>query len=63
MSCPSLRTAAPPCSPLGIKDLLEEDMRLFPFWVKGGFWLLNEGRLFDVGGFGREKNAEGKKNC
>jgi hypothetical protein len=43
MSCPSLRTAAPPpCLPLGIKVLLKEDGRLLDeggFWVKGGFWM------------------------
>jgi hypothetical protein len=65
MSCHSLRTTAPPCLPLGRKDSLKEDTRLFAFWVKGGFcflgegrlWLLDEARLFDVGGFGREMNC------
>jgi hypothetical protein len=37
----------------------------FCFWPLGfwafGFWLLEEGRLFDVGGFGREKIAKGKR--
>jgi hypothetical protein len=28
----------------------------FGFWAFG-FWLLDEGRLFDVGGFGREKDC------
>jgi hypothetical protein len=28
MSCPSLRTVAPPCLSLDIKDLLKEDARL-----------------------------------
>jgi hypothetical protein len=53
---PSPRTPAPPCLLLGIKDSLKEYARLFAFWMKGGFWLLGEGRLFDVGGFGREMN-------
>jgi hypothetical protein len=60
-----LRTAAPPCLPLDIKDSLKEDTRLllfalgflleaFCFWLlllAFGFW------LFDVGGFGREKDC------
>jgi hypothetical protein len=46
------------CSTLfttGYKRLTEGGHEAFAFWVKGGFWLLVEGRLFDVGGFGREK--------
>jgi hypothetical protein len=31
MSCPSLRTTAPPCLPLGIKDSLKGEKRLL-FW-------------------------------
>jgi hypothetical protein len=45
MSCLSLKTAAPhPCLPLGIKDSLKEDMRVF-----GCGMLLAEGRLLDGG--------------
>jgi hypothetical protein len=59
MSLPSPRAVAPPpCLLPGIKDLLKKDARLLAF----GFWLLEEGRLFNVGGFGREKDAEGKMN-
>jgi hypothetical protein len=42
MSCPAPSTAVLPCLPLDIKDSL-----------KGGRCL----RLFDVGGFGREKDC------
>jgi hypothetical protein len=38
-SHPSLRTAAPPFLPLGIKDSLKEDARLLDFWLLG-FWFL-----------------------
>jgi hypothetical protein len=39
MSCPSLRTAAPPpCLPLGIKDSLKEDRKL----LDGGSFLMKE---------------------
>jgi hypothetical protein len=56
---------------LDIKDSLKDDLGgfafgfwafrllgfwLFTFWVKGSFWLLDEGRLFNVGGFVREKD-------
>jgi hypothetical protein len=57
-SCPSPRTAAPPCLPLGIKDSVKEDMRLFfcfgsfcfeafafCFWLLG-FWLFGVGALW-----------------
>jgi hypothetical protein len=47
MSCPAPRTAVPPCLPRSIKDPLKED---------GGLLLFACG-LFDVGGFGREKNC------
>jgi hypothetical protein len=64
MSGPSPRTAAPPCLSLCIKDSLKEDQRFFALEVFaletfcfGGFWLLDEGRLFVVGNFGREKNC------
>jgi hypothetical protein len=41
MSCPSGRTAVPPCLPQGIKDSLKEDPRLFALRVLLlGFWLL-----------------------
>jgi hypothetical protein len=46
MSCPSLRTAAPPCLPLGIKDSLKEDARLFD---GGAFGFLDVG-IFWKGG-------------
>jgi hypothetical protein len=41
VSRPSLRTAAPPCLPLDIKDSLKEDPRLFALGVfaLGGFAL------------------------
>jgi hypothetical protein len=65
MSHLSPRTDAPPCLPLDIKDSLKEDFRLLLFAL--GFWLLDEGRLFDVGGFGREnewlKVELLKENC
>jgi hypothetical protein len=68
MSHPSLRTTAPLCLPLDIKDPLKEDRAggglfwafcfgLFAFWVKGSFWLLGKWKLFDMGGFGREKDC------
>jgi hypothetical protein len=58
MSCPSWRKVIPlPCSPLGIKDSLKEDVGLFAFC----FW------LFNVEGFGREnkwlKGELLKENC
>jgi hypothetical protein len=43
--------------PLDIKASPKEDMRLFAFWMKGGIWLLDKGSLFDVRGFGKEKNC------
>jgi hypothetical protein len=52
MSCPSqkTRTASQTCSPLDTKDSLRR---------KDGFCfqLLDKRRLFDVGGFGREKDC------
>jgi hypothetical protein len=67
MSCPYPRTAAPPCLPLNIKDSLKEDGRLFAFgfylrllvlaFGLLGFWLLDKGKLFDVGDFGREQDC------
>jgi hypothetical protein len=55
MSRPSLRTAAPlPCLPLGIKDSLKEDARLF------GCWRLLSKEGFLMGGFlTEEKLLEG----
>jgi hypothetical protein len=50
MSLFSPRNTAPPCLPLGIKDLLKEDARFF------GFWLLDEGRLLEG-----KRIAEGKE--
>jgi hypothetical protein len=51
MSCPSLRTAAPPCLPQDVKDSMKEDVRFFGFgafgfWMKGGFlmWEALEGK-------------------
>jgi hypothetical protein len=60
---PSL-TTAPPWVPLVIKDSLKEDGRPFALVLfllfltrkAFGFWLLGEGRLLNVGGFGRERN-------
>jgi hypothetical protein len=56
---PSL-TTAPPCLSLAIKDSLKADAGLllwcFLFFDREGFWLLDEGRLLNVGGFGRERN-------
>jgi hypothetical protein len=45
MSLPSLRVVPlPPCLPLGIKDSLKEDVKLFVFafglWALG-FWLFD----------------------
>jgi hypothetical protein len=69
MSHPSLRTAAPRCLPLNLKDSLKEDtafalgfcLRLLFLLLAFGFgllrfWLWDEGRLLDVRGFGREKD-------
>jgi hypothetical protein len=41
LSRPSLRTVAPPCLPLDIKDLLKEDVRVLAFgFVMGkAFWM------------------------
>jgi hypothetical protein len=50
MSHPSLRTTALPCLPLGIKASLKDEAKIFALGAFG-FW------LFDVGGFGREKNC------
>jgi hypothetical protein len=72
VSRPSLRNAASPCLPLGIKDSLKEDVRLllltFDFWAFGfwAFWVLAFGFLMkegflDVGGFlGERKLLEGR---
>jgi hypothetical protein len=48
MSHPSLRTAAPPCLPLGTKDSLKEDSRLL-LWrlCFGDFCFLLKGFAFD----------------
>jgi hypothetical protein len=59
LACPSPRTAASPCLPLDIKDSLKEDGGVFAlgFLLEAfafGFWAF---WLFDVGGFGREKNC------
>jgi hypothetical protein len=66
MSHLSLRPAAPPCLPLDIKVSLKEDRRLllwgFCFGLLG-FGVLDEGRFFDVEGFGREKDCWREKNC
>jgi hypothetical protein len=67
VSCPSLRTTAPPCLTLDIKDSLKENMRLFAFALGAfllwglfcfgvlfwGFWALG---FLVRGAFGREKN-------
>jgi hypothetical protein len=40
MSCPSLRTVAPPpCLPLDIKDSLKEDTRFFDGGFFDGGWI------------------------
>jgi hypothetical protein len=63
VSRPSLRNAASPCLPLGIKDSLKEDVRLllltFDFWAFGfwafwafgfwAFWVLAFGFLMKEG--------------
>jgi hypothetical protein len=55
MSRPLQRTAAPPCLPLDIKDLLKEDVRLFALgafalrFLGFGFWGWEA--------FGKEKNC------
>jgi hypothetical protein len=59
MSCPSPRTAAPPCLPLDIKDSLKEDTRLL-LW--GLFALGFCFEAFALGfclrqAFGREKDC------
>jgi hypothetical protein len=64
VSRPSRRTAAPPCLPLGVKDSLKEDRRLFAlgaFALDFGFWLLGFW-LFGVGGFWKGKGLL-KGNC
>jgi hypothetical protein len=46
------------CSTLfttGYKRLTEGGCKAFAFWVRGGFWLLDERRLFDMGVFWKGK--------
>jgi hypothetical protein len=58
MSRSSPRTAAPPCLPLDIKDLLKEDARLFAFGALDIKDLLKEdARLFAFGAFALEAFA------
>jgi hypothetical protein len=49
MSCPSLRTAVPPCLPLGIRGPLKECLRLllvaFGFYL--GLWAFWYGKLLE----------------
>jgi hypothetical protein len=76
MSCPSLRTAAPPpCLPLGIKDSLKKDARLLDgggflmrgFWLKGNCWrVIAEGKIAEGRIAKGKRIAEGefiKGNC
>jgi hypothetical protein len=61
MSHPSLRTSAPPCLPLDIKDSLKEDARLLLLHFAFGFlmWEALEGKRIAEG----QRIAEGKMNC
>jgi hypothetical protein len=44
---------------MGYKGLAEGGCEALAFWLFDGegFWLLDEGRLFYVGGFGRKKDC------
>jgi hypothetical protein len=60
VSHPSPRTAAPPCLPLDIKDLLKEDDRLLGFLTGKAFWMQEAFRREDCW---REIAERGKMNC
>jgi hypothetical protein len=61
-SRPSPRTAAPPCLPLGIKDSLKEEKKIFVLRLLLWGLLLLDFWLFGVGGFWKGKELL-KGNC